>query len=405
MHRRTFLAGASASIGALLSGCRPLEYDGLALPPHPDLAADQQRKGRPALYRGPNVILIRFGGGVRRQEVIDPSGATWCPFIAQELPSQGVLFSNLEIAAAPGIVTSHVEGTLHLLTGRYDPYPLTPDQGPALFVEPKAPTLFDYLRRQYHVPEHQTLVINGEDRSTEFSYFRGNHTHAGMRHRAPVLSRARFKIAILRQSLDQARQAGREEPEKEKRLHELETRNPCPTDGKPANAELDRFWMNWVRSHGKPGKRMPAGDRLLTALALRSLKLLRPKLLMINYQDPDEVHWGNADRYREALRAIDEGVRELYYAVQADDEYRQRTVFVVVPDCGRDNNRLMPVPFQHHFNSKSAHEIFAVVAGPEKWVPRAKQPQAKRLHQIGVTRTVGNLMGFPTPLAAGDALL
>ena len=36
---------------------------------------------------------------------------------------------------------------------------------------------------------------------------------------------------------------------------------------------------------------------------------------------------------------------------------RDNTVFLIVPDCGRDSNRAMPVPFQHHMNSRSAHQI------------------------------------------------
>ena len=59
------------------------------------------------------------------------------------------------------------------------------------------------------------------------------------------------------------------------------------------------------------------------------MKELRPRLLMINYQDPDYVHWGNRNFYTRAVAIIDEGVRELYSAAQADEEYRDRTVFVV----------------------------------------------------------------------------
>ena len=103
---------------------------------------------------------------------------------------------------------------------------------------------------------------------------------------------------------------------------------------------------------------------LLTTLALRALQQLRPKFIMINYQDPDYVHWGNPSFYTQAISIIDEGVREIYSAVQADPEYRDRTVFVIIPDCGRDNNRCAAVPYQHHFNTASAHDIFAVVAGP-----------------------------------------
>jgi len=65
-----------------------------------------------------------------------------------------------------------------------------------------------------------------------------------------------------------------------------------------------------------------------------------------------------------------------------------------VPDCGRDNNRCMSVSFQHHFNSKSAHEIFAIAAGPgiAHSVTAADRPR----QQIAVAAAVGKIMKFPT---------
>ena len=99
------------------------------------------------------------------------------------------------------------------------------------------------------------------------------------------------------------------------------------------------------------------------------------------------------------------GVRELYNAVQADQGYRDNTVFVVVPDCGRDNNRGMAVPFQHHFNSKSAHQVFAVLAGPRKFVPHAARTYTGLQQQISVAATVGEVMGFPTPHVDAPSLL
>src|SRR5262249_27249606 len=136
------------------------------------------------------------------------------------------------------------------------------------------------------------------------------------------------------------------------------------------------------------------GDRVLTELALRALCELRPKLLMINYQDTDYVHWGNRNFYTRAIAIIDDGVRRLYEAVQADEEYRDNTVFLVVPDCGRDNNRCMAVPVQHPFNSRCAHEIFVVAAGPG--IAHPGVPVDKLRQQISVATTVGRLMKFPT---------
>jgi hypothetical protein len=79
---------------------------------------------------------------------------------------------------------------------------------------------------------------------------------------------------------------------------------------------------------------------------------------------------------------------------------------VVVPDCGRDNVRTAAVPFQHHFNSKSAHEVFAIVAGPKKYVPQARTLAAvdRLQQQISVTGTVGELMGFRATEADADSL-
>ena len=61
-------------------------------------------------YDGPNVILVRFGGGVRRQETI-ADGAPYAPFLKHELAPRGVLFPRMEIAADPGLNTGHGEDT------------------------------------------------------------------------------------------------------------------------------------------------------------------------------------------------------------------------------------------------------------------------------------------------------
>ena len=123
---------------------------------------------------------------------------------------------------------------------------------------------------------------------------------------------------------------------------------------------------------------------------------------MINYQDPDYVHWGPRAFYTRAISIIDEGVREIYTATQNDEEYRNNTVFVIVPDCGRDSNRCMPVPYQHHFQ---AHDIFALIAGPRAFVPQERRPVDRLQQQTFVARTLGQIMRFDTPMAASESLL
>ena len=87
--------------------------------------------------------------------------------------------------------------------------------------------------------------------------------------------------------------------------------------------------------------------------------------------------------------------------VEADAEYRDNTIFVIVPDCGRDNNPFSAIPCQHHFGSRSAHEIFAVLLGPG--IARGAVVD-HRVDQIQIAPTIGELMGVETACSEAGAL-
>jgi hypothetical protein len=164
---------------------------------------------------------------------------------------------------------------------------------------------------------------------------------------------------------------------------------------------LDRFWSGWRDFYGESGLVNPRGDRLLTQLALRALKELRPKLLMVNYQDCDYVHWGFESHYTRALSIMDNGIQQLFQAIQSDPEYRENTIVALVPDCGRDDNPFIDVPCQHHFNSRAAHEIFALFIGPG--IPKGKVVD-KVVQQISVAPTLAQFMKIRSTHAEGTVL-
>ncbi|MEO1533844.1 MAG: hypothetical protein AAFU72_16915 [Pseudomonadota bacterium] len=180
IHRRRFATGALVAGG---------------------LAALSVSAARPApTYNGPNVIIVRFGGGVRRRETIEPD-TSWAPYFLNRLAPQGVLIPRLSIAQLDGVDTSHAEGTLNLLTGRYHAY-RNRAEGPEFDrLEPTEPTLFEYLRRAFDIPAHQALLINGEDRLQEEFLAYGIHPSHGVAFRSEVLSLYRFKLWSLRERL------------------------------------------------------------------------------------------------------------------------------------------------------------------------------------------------------------
>jgi phosphoglycerol transferase MdoB-like AlkP superfamily enzyme len=110
---------------------------------------------------------------------------------------------------------------------------------------------------------------------------------------------------------------------------------------------------------------------------------------------------GYLSHYTTGIAIMDEGIRELMSSVEADPEYRENTVFVIVPDCGRDSNPMASVPCQHHFNSKSSHEIFALLVGAG--IGKGRRVE-RVVRQVDVAPTIGGLMGFRAEHAEGRTL-
>jgi len=402
LPRRTFLKGVMAGAGLLATApelvAAKLSSTGAAQP-------------KPS-YKGPNVIIIRFGGGARRRETIDPK-LTYSPFLCHELTKRGTLFKNMEISSfvkmegrdgngkPVEIETSHGQGTLYIMTGKYDRFRDVGGKFLGERFESTVPTVFEYLRKTYDIPEHQTLIVNGEDRTDEEFYSFSNHHLFGAHFRSNVLSLYRFKTYLLRRQLAIGKWTDEEIEKKKKELAKFEALDYRTTGDDKQGSDIEQFWEHWREYYGETGLVNPRGDRLLTELTTRALRELRPKLIMVNYNDCDYVHWGNMNHYTRAISVMDEGVRQIVSIVEADEEYRNNTIFVVVPDCGRDSNPFTAVPCQHHFGSRSSHEIFALVFGPG--IARG-QVVDRCVDQISVASTVGKLMGFKAEFAEGPVL-
>lgn len=385
LGRREFMQRTALGLGAF-SVLRPAY--GLDVPePKPE-------------YRGPNVIIVRFGGGVRRRETIDPQH-TYSPYFLHTLSKRGTLFTNMEISHLKGVQTSHGQGTLYILSGKYNAFTNVSTHFLGERFESHVPTVFEYLRKAYDVPEHQTLIVNGEDRTDEEFYSFSNHHLFGVDYRSNVLSLYRFKVYLLRRQIERGAMSNKELVQKKKELRKLESLDHRVTAPEAQSPEINAFWERWRAFYGESGFVNPRGDALLTELTVRAIKELRPKLLMVNYNDPDYVHWGNPSHYTRGISIIDQGIQRLVETVEADEEYRDNTVFVIVPDCGRDDNRFMPVPFQHHFNTRAAHDIFALMFGPGI---AQGQVVDRKVDQICVAATIGRVMGFPAEYAEGPVL-
>ena len=391
LHRRKFIQHMSLGAAAACAGGLPL------------LASEPVRKP----YTGPNIIIIRFGGGVRRRETIN-TDHTFSPFLCHDLTRRGVLFNNMDIdyfyhgeKGKEEIETSHGQGTLYIATGKYERFKDVGGKFLGQRFESSVPTVFEYLRKSYDVPEHQTLIINGEDRTDEEFYSFSNHHLFGAHFRSNVLSLYRFKTYLLRRQIEAGQWDGKQLEKKQQELAKLEGLDYRTQGHDSQGPAITDFWERWRRHYGETGLVNPRGDRLLTELSIRAIKELRPKMMMVNYNDPDYVHWGYMSHYTRGISVMDEGLRQIVATVQADEEYRDNTVFVIVPDCGRDTNPYAAVPCQHHFGSRSSHEIFALLFGPG--IDQNVVVDHK-VDQISIAATIGKLTGAGAEFAEGPIL-
>jgi len=388
MDRRSFLA---ASAAATLASGAPLASAAPSSSPSAD-------------YQGPNVVLIRFGGGARRRESIDASQRCYSPYLLNKLIPRGVLLPEMQIGS--DTETGHGQGTLNLLTGIYDKYKDVDQQFLGERFEARVPTLFEYLRQSHNVPAHQALIVNGEDRTQEEFYTFSNHHLFGVNYKSEVLSLFRFKRYLLQKQLASGTEklSGDDLADMRKRLAEmdkLDYRTAAGANGRSLTPAIEKFWQDWRAHYGDSGYTCPRGDRLLTELASRALRQLRPRLMMVNYNDCDYVHWGNMAHYTSAISIMDQGIRRLVEQVESDEFYRGNTLFIIAPDCGRDDSRLAAVPCQHHFNTPAAREVFALFFGAGVDQGRVVDSPTE---QIQVAATIGQAMGLKTPHAEGEII-
>ncbi len=394
LPRREFLRHLAVGSTALAAAPSLLRASGASATA--SVSADVARKA----YTGPNLVLIRWGGGARRKESIEPA-TTYSPFLCHELLKRGTLYKDMEIAQIKGLNTSHGEGTLNIITGHYDEYKDIENGFLRARFEPKVPTLFEYMRKAYDVPDHQTLIVNNENRpDEEFNNF-SNQLGFGVNVRSQTLSLYRYKTYLFQKQLAEGKLPEKELKEKRDQLAKWRKAD-ARADGKDEMPpRMEEFWTNWRGQYGDTGFVNERGDRLLTQLTIRAMKELRPKMVMVNYTDCDYVHWGYMDHYTRGIAVMDEGLRQLVAAVEEDEAYRGNTIFAIIPDCGRDNNPYVDVPCQHHFNSRSSHEIFALLFGPG--IAKG-QVIDKTADQSQLVSTLGKMMKFDTAKAESRVL-
>jgi hypothetical protein len=372
--RRTFLR--EGALAAAAAG-----WPGLGRrPDHGELPAGPAPRTR-------HLVLVAFAGGVRRKEVLDtPANVPNLMRIA----SAGVTMPKVRCENL-----GHYGAALSILTGRFEAMGIRDDE------RGLNPTLFERLRKDAGLgPNEVWLSTSGGAQGRLFAH--SDHPDYGRSQAANVLDGDGLFNLEFKQLLDDL---GRPQPDGEHaravlarlgrsldpRAIQVEggARLPDPEQAqRVANFVLDGLTGNTARISGPGG-----GDAKAIRIGLEILRVFRPRVLGITLQNHDVAH-GSFNGYVEVIRRNDQELGRLWDAIQQDEELRDSTTVLVLPEFGRDKDLNERNGLDHGDQSAEMLEVFLIAAGPDF---RRGKVLRDEVRTVDVCPTVLRMFGLATP--------
>ena len=148
--------------------------------------------------------------------------------------------------------------------------------------------------------------------------------------------------------------------------------------------------LNSVQDNVKP-KTHTRYDWLTFLNAKEYIEQHHPKIVYISLGETDEfAHQGHYDKYLQQAAVIDKMIGDLWYEVQTDPFYKNKTTFIMTTDHGRGET---PLSFHNHslFTKGSAQTWMAMIGpGIE---PLGEMNIQEQLYQKQIAATVALLLG------------
>ena len=146
-------------------------------------------------------------------------------------------------------------------------------------------------------------------------------------------------------------------------------------------------------------------DKKVLAKVLEVMESDKPRLMFINFGVTDHTaHTNKWELYTEAIQNCDLMVGKLWEKVQSTPGYKDATTLVFTTDHGRHSDKpdQLKGGFASHGDScPGCQHVFLLIVGPDA---QRGAVVDRRVLQIDIAPTVGELLGFQTPLAEGSVL-
>jgi hypothetical protein len=288
------------------------------------------------------LIVILFGGGTRSSETIDDPVHRYIPCLWNDMVPKGTLFTNMRVEHK----VVHPNSAGSIMTGHREWDDID-------WSRPVAhPTIFEIYRKVRHMPDTASwafvyasiLARTGESLSSDY----------GRQYAANVIE----PPTIPRSTSDQMNHLMQRATSLGSISAEINAANECKklarstsriaVEGlrsKEARCFLDKEYAAW-----KVGSGTTSHDVFLADRAIACMSTFAPDIIAIDFGEIDCAHYGSWSRYVEAIQRTDELTSKLWKAAEQVDEYRGRTLLLILPDHGRELDSLDHWGFIHHSN-------------------------------------------------------
>jgi hypothetical protein len=157
---------------------------------------------------------------------------------------------------------------------------------------------------------------------------------------------------------------------------------------------------------GNEGKGIGSGyrpDSLTLAASIEILKSHHPRLVLINFREPDfTAHSGNWAEYLKAIKATDKLVFQLWQFLKNDSFYSNTTALFVTSDHGRHSDTIADGFASHGDDCEGCRHLGFFAAGPDF---KKGYVTAVNRQQPDITATISYLLGMKMEEIQGEIMI
>lgn len=361
---------------------------------------------RPSRPEGKNLVVVRFGAGVRFRDTFGGGDQTLTPHLRSQA-RRGTLFAHVRNDGE----LRHDCATWTLQNGTYGARQFARGARLADGLS-YSPTWAEMFRKTYAKPIEKLLAVGLEpcSRSEEYgaryqaSCFASQQdaqdgtaasgdASLGVCSERFMLNR---RIGQIARDLGDDAKARTRAQRRAAYLEVIDEHFAAEPLRQTSMTEIVREILADRLVAPQPWITAAEADDVLLDLALRAMAKHRPECTTIAFQSTDLAHFGAWRTYTAQLRRLDLLLARLQDFLATTPFYADRTTLVVTSEIGRGD----PNFAQHELEGESERRLFTLVLGPEVTAGREITEQRDF---AGLAPSIARFLGVQLPAATGVA--